>query len=701
MVPDGLHVDSKFLALILDAAFRSLLLGCFLAAALSVFRVRAVRAKLVAWRGLLLAAVAMPLLLWLSPAVPLPVPVPSFSRTANSAAVGAVAPPLANAPMPALSLEEVRGLPDRSAATAETNPQLPLAPVPGFTLPPAPATLSWPLFAAVLYLALALIFCARLLIGVYFGSRLRHAAEAIPDAEPLILLAAASRASGLRSLPRLSQSEAVAVPVTLGILRPVILLPASWRDWERDELAAVLTHEASHVARRDAFIQLLALVHRAVFWISPLSWWLNRHLADLAEQASDEAALASGADRTRYAHALVGFLADLEAAPSRVWWHGVAMAKAGDGEKRVDRILAWKPSTPRQTSKYLAAALIAVCVPAVALSVAAHPSAYDPQDIAAPPAPAPPPPPQQLTPPEQVPVLAPGPVAAPASLSAAVPAPPVPVQPMPAAPTAVPGLPNAPAMAIPDPPQPAQAQTPAPPTFAAPPPPVPVSPSAGDWGDLGMYGPYWPWGPQFMIVTRGSNKLLMIGTIWGPDAEHVDELRSKIPGDFIWFEHDGKSYIVRDQAIVNRAKQIWDQRTDSAKRQQELQAKEQQLSRQMREQVQQKMQEVRVKIPDMSAELKQLQSEVKELNAKGATAQQLGDLQRQVGELQQALGEARWNSNMDEINHRAGELGGQMGEIGRQIGEIARQSVEQARQSSEQMRQLFDQAIANGKAKPE
>jgi beta-lactamase regulating signal transducer with metallopeptidase domain len=697
MVPAGFHVDSKFLALILDAAFRSLLLGCFIAAVLAALRVCAVKAKLLAWRGLLLIAIAMPLLIWLSPAVPLPIPVPSFSGHGGSAAVEAASPDLARAPI--LALGEARPVPQRDSMALETDPQLPLAPTPGFVLPAAPINLSWSLLAAALYLALAGIFLARVLIGSYFGVRLRRGSHMIPDAEALILLASASRASRLRTLPHLATSEAVAVPVTLSIFRPTILLPASWRDWEPDELAAVLAHETSHVARRDSLIQLLALIHRAIFWFSPLSWWLNRHLADLAEQASDEAALAGGADRTRYAQALVGFLADLEASPSRVWWHGVAMAKIGDGEKRVDRILAWKRSMPSRTNRWLVAFAVAICVPALALSVAAHPSAYDPQEVAAPLSPAPPPPPEQLAPPAEVPPPAPGPVAAAVPAPAPIPSPSAVPQPAPSVPAAAPADPNPPAVAIPDPPQPMQAQTPAPPTFPPPPPPKLTDNGAREYSGNYGWGWSWPWGPRFVIITRGSNHPI----VWGSedDAEHAGELRSKIPGDFIWFEHDGKSYIIRDQATIGRAKQIWQQRGDSAKLQQQLQAKEQELSKEMHDQVQQKMQDIRVKVPDMSAELQKLQSEVKQLNANGATLQQLGDLQRQVGELQQALGQARWNSNMDEINRRAGELGQQMGDIGRQLGEIARQSVEQARQASEQMRQLFDGAIANGKAKPE
>ena len=41
------------------------------------------------------------------------------------------------------------------------------------------------------------------------------------------------------------------------------------------------------------------------------------------------------------------------------------------------------------------------------------------------------------------------------------------------------------------------------------------------------------------------------------DMQHAKSLQGKIPGDFIWFERDEKSYIIRDQATVDRAKQLW------------------------------------------------------------------------------------------------------------------------------------------------
>ncbi len=181
---------------------------------------------------------------------------------------------------------------------------------------------------------------------------------------------------GTKRSPRLAESEFLSVPVTVGVLRSAILLPAGWRDWEEGELDAVIAHEMSHVARRDALVDCLALLHRSIFWFSPLSWHLVRCLTDLAEEASDEAALAAGADRTRYAETLLGFFSDLEAAPGRVWWQGVAMAKTGQAEKRLDRILEWKGSVAMQLKKSVVVLLVMTAVPVVYVAAALRPGAY-------------------------------------------------------------------------------------------------------------------------------------------------------------------------------------------------------------------------------------------------------------------------------------------------------------------------------------
>jgi len=668
MSPATIHASTHSLVVLAGSAARSILLGCFVAALLAALRVKLVRTKLLVWRSVLVAALAMPLLVLVCPAISVTVPMPDWQQPpgAQEASPQAIAP----GPITITALAEVA---DVAPVTRDSDS----APAPR-SAPAKRSSLSWPVLVLAAYLLVAFAFLVRLAIGIRLGKRLKDTATPIRDEDAIALLSRLAHAAELPSTPLLAESRVLSVPLMTGVCEPIILLPAGWRAWDADEFAAVLAHELSHVERADALMQRLALLHRMIFWFSPLAWWLERHLAELSEQASDEAALAAGVDRTRYAETLLGFFAELEAVPQRVWWHGVSMAKAGQAEKRVERILAWRNAMSSKVTKAFVVGLAICAAPVAALTASLHPSFLPVQDqvLSAPPT--------RLAPPA-APVINSAPT--PAPLSAVVP------------PSAVPIVPPPPPL------QEAQndapvAQAPAVPAAPATPPAPPAANSGwGNWNwNWGMNG--WPWGRRFVIVTPNSEPWMMSGS--GEDREHAESLRGKIPGDFIWFEHDEKSYIIRDPATVDRAKKLLAPEHDLSQQQEDLRKKEEALGNQMREQMQQKM-DVRVKVPDVSAQLQKLQDEVKKLSASGATMQQLGDLQREIGDLQRQLGETGWETRnqWSEVGRQAGEVGRQMGEIGRQIGELARQQMEKSREAAEQMQQLLDDSITNGTAKPE
>jgi beta-lactamase regulating signal transducer with metallopeptidase domain len=704
MSPATIHASWSFLAGLGNAAARSLVLAGFVAAALSAFRVRNVRIKLLAWKGLLAISLAMPFLILLAPAIPVSVPVPSLPQYRAKAATMATTHAFAGEPVGASErfAESAQRVAKQShsdrvqARLAAAQPAALASPAPHRKIP-------WLLLVLCAYGAVAIALLTRVFVGMRFGTRLASSATLVSDAEALLLLSATSQTAGLPRDPELRESDALCVPLMLGVLRPAILLPSDWRKWEDGELEAVLAHEVSHVERNDALAQRLALIHRAIFWFSPLAWWLERHLDELAEQASDEAALSAGADRTRYAETLLGFFAELEAGPERVWWQGVSMAKAGQAEKRVDRILAWRGAMSNRLKKSLVAVLVAIAAPIVAFTAAARPAA---QDVERPPAPVAPPPvfaqaaPDAVPSPARDPAQAPAPPSAPAPDSAAAQAPPPPPPSVQQAPAHDEIWINVPALNLP--------QVTVPPIHIELPPIPPAAFSmSGDWNAYrtfggGYYvGRYSDWGPRFVIVTKDSDAVTMSGD--RQDAEHATSLRSRIPGEFIWFERDGKSYVIQDQATVDRAKKLWSSENDVAKQEEALRKKEEDLGKQMRDEVQQKLDGIRVQIPDLSAQLEKLQADAKNLSASGATLQQLGDLQREIGDLQRIVGQTDWEVGIRpaEIGRQAGELGRQMGELGRQIGEAARQAAERARDASREMKGLLDDAIARGLAKPE
>ena len=99
-------------------------------------------------------------------------------------------------------------------------------------------------------------------------------------------------------------SDKVESPAAYGIIRPRIILPATYAD--RD-LKYVLQHENSHIHRKDNLWRLLGFLAAAIHWFNPFSWlYLRVFLSDL-ELACDEAAISkyNAEERKEYARTLL------------------------------------------------------------------------------------------------------------------------------------------------------------------------------------------------------------------------------------------------------------------------------------------------------------------------------------------------------------------------------------------------------------
>jgi beta-lactamase regulating signal transducer with metallopeptidase domain len=744
MTPAAVPASASLIEQLLNPAARALVLAGAAGIGLVAFRLRSTSVRLFIWSTVLYGALAMPLLQQMLP--PLPVPTPEFVQNVHfqfgaaqpvpeeaqvswtlAVQARAAANEAVRARNEAVKVSSPADARERTASSSQIGRNSP--PYAGTRLvaaTPASSSLSewssirqssipWTALAAAIYLTVTFILLVRFLVGLVFSSRLSRASQRIDEPRITLRLAARARAYRLPFVPRVAESEFISVPVTMGARRPTILLPSGWHEWDDAKLDAVVAHEVSHVARRDALTQRLSLLYRAIFWFSPLAWWLDRHLADLAEQASDEAALSCGADRKEYARTLLGFFEALQGAPGRVWWQGVSMAKAGQAEQRLERILAWKGSVAMHLKKSIAVAVVAFAVPVVYLAASVRPANFsaEPQHIHfaqdQTPRPAPRPAPEAQAQPDVTPEPA-------APMSDATP----PLEPTPQAepapaPAAIDGritgtvrvrssaMPAAAAVAAIAPRA----------VYVYPPPAViapvaPMQPPARWRGQSSRPGSSYSSSSyhygydddqRFVIASGKTDSLTMSGSM--DDAHHVEKLRKQIQGDFIWFERDGKSYVIRDQATIDRARQFWAPQEELGKKQEELGEQQEALGKQQ-EEIGKKMEQVQVKVPDMTAELDKLKAELKQLTS-GATMEQVGRLQSEIGELQSKIGEVQSQAGeqQSKIGEQMGELGEKQGKLGEKQGELGRQQGELARQASRQMKQLLDEALKNGTAKPE
>ncbi len=130
-------------------------------------------------------------------------------------------------------------------------------------------------------------------------NRLRKASDAVTDAG---LLAHGAR-FGRRV--RLFRSDAIGAPVTWGIVRPVILVPAGFEELPADSRDAVIRHELAHIQAHDFLMRGLAEVARALIWFQPLVWIVFRQLREEQELACDNCVLAAGGKPSAYAKLLL------------------------------------------------------------------------------------------------------------------------------------------------------------------------------------------------------------------------------------------------------------------------------------------------------------------------------------------------------------------------------------------------------------
>jgi beta-lactamase regulating signal transducer with metallopeptidase domain len=310
---------------VVRAALCTLLLAGVVQLCLSMLRVRHPKLLLSAWTAVLVASVAMPVL---QRVIPSAVPALS-SRSFSPAVIASPGVRLPLSPLPAISSV----ISSSGAATARVLE--------------AHRTSAWRVWLAGGYVLVAALLLLRLLLGLALSWRMLRATHPV--------------GAGWGTGKRLRTSTWITTPVTIA---SHVLLPAECVNWDARKREAVLAHEAAHVARGDFYIQLLSQVNRSVFWFSPLSWWLHRRLTELAELASDDAAIEALGDRPGYAAILLDV-----ATLSRKPFIGVAMARPTTVSQRIERILTEEATPPRRVGR-LGQATIAAGVAPVAMVMA-------------------------------------------------------------------------------------------------------------------------------------------------------------------------------------------------------------------------------------------------------------------------------------------------------------------------------------------
>ena len=160
----------------------------------------------------------------------------------------------------------------------------------------------------------------------------------------------------LRRIVSVRESGSVAAPLTYGVLRPIILVPAGL-DWEDAEtLNYVFAHEYTHIRRFDALLRLLLMAALCVHWFNPFVWVMCILAPRDIELSCDEAVVRRFGLESRRGYAL----ALLKMEESRRCFNAFASGfSKSAAEKRIRAIMKLGRTSTRQV---VASVLVSVCV---------------------------------------------------------------------------------------------------------------------------------------------------------------------------------------------------------------------------------------------------------------------------------------------------------------------------------------------------
>ncbi|MVT10410.1 M56 family metallopeptidase [Chitinophaga tropicalis] len=159
-------------------------------------------------------------------------------------------------------------------------------------------------------------------------------------------------------------SQHIEVPVMIGFLKPVILMPiAMFNNLTAEQLEAILLHELAHTKRNDYLLNIFQSIVETILFFNPFVWWISKNIRLEREHCCDDLVIASKVQPLHYAKALVA----LE--EYRLTVNALAMAAADNKQHlfhRIKRIMEMKTKNINYTQKLLAVMIIAVGLVSIA-----------------------------------------------------------------------------------------------------------------------------------------------------------------------------------------------------------------------------------------------------------------------------------------------------------------------------------------------
>jgi beta-lactamase regulating signal transducer with metallopeptidase domain len=228
-----------------------------------------------------------------------------------------------------------------------------------------------PLVVLAWFIGMA-FFLLRMMGGLLYVQRLKSRHLSAVPANWVAILERLKNELKISTPIKLSASALVKVPMVLGWLKPVVLMPiGAVNQLTVEQVEAILAHELAHIARYDYALNLLQSLIEVIFYFNPAVWWISANIRTERENCCDDLAVELCGNPLNYARALVSLQEMHQASPA------FALSFASGKKQlltRIQRILNQPHKNPNAMEKFSVIGLVLAA--AIMLSMQAKTNFY-------------------------------------------------------------------------------------------------------------------------------------------------------------------------------------------------------------------------------------------------------------------------------------------------------------------------------------
>ena len=214
-------------------------------------------------------------------------------------------------------------------------------------------------YLSVSWLGIVMLLTTKLLVEVFMVNQLTKQSVVPADAKLSARFIILVEKMKLTVTPRLLISLETDVPMAIGWLKPVILLPASMLSGlSTSQLEMLILHELAHIRRHDYLVNFIQTLVALLLFFHPAVQWISKQMRNEREYCSDDIAVQYCGDAIAYAHTLADTAAICRKPRHQTIPKMAMAASGGDLKQRVVRLVDHHCTSSNDAGKWMVATAI-------------------------------------------------------------------------------------------------------------------------------------------------------------------------------------------------------------------------------------------------------------------------------------------------------------------------------------------------------